>query len=227
MLQTLEGREITSVCHKEDFDALVRRLSNPRADAIRDFLNQRIDRMSTNGKTGLRTFSASGLGRDLTPWPEPLAYLYQQSRDSFGQIAAREAEIEDRAAQWFGLFVWDVIMARPERWVFYDPNLRAADPERDPVGKVYFETAWIEGMEATTNALLSQMRSLGWIVKTFRVNGTVEMHAVHLACKKKPQIARCNDGDGPNEEYRCVCLLAEARGRIGGLKWKPISMSAN
>ena len=26
------------------------------------------------------------------------------------------------------------------------------------------------------------------------------------------EIARCNDGDGPNEQYRCACLLAEACG---------------
>jgi len=67
-------------------------------------------------------------------------------------------------------------------------------------------------MTATIDILLFQTRSLGWIVKTFRVNGTVEMHAVHLACERDPQIARCNDGDGPDEEYRCACLLAEAAG---------------
>jgi hypothetical protein len=67
-------------------------------------------------------------------------------------------------------------------------------------------------MTSTSAAILTQIRSLGWIVKTFRVNGTVELHAVQLACKKKPQIARCNDGDGPDEEYRCARLLAEAVG---------------
>lgn len=56
------------------------------------------------------------------------------------------------------------------------------------------------------------MQSLGWIVKMFRANGTVEMHAVHLAGKHELQIARCNDGDGPDEEYRCACLLASAIG---------------
>jgi hypothetical protein len=59
-----------------------------------------------------------------------------------------------------------------------------------------------------TAAILTQIRSFGWIVKTFRVNGTVEMHAVQLACRKKPEIARCNDGDGRDEGYRCACLLA-------------------
>ncbi len=67
-------------------------------------------------------------------------------------------------------------------------------------------------MSDFAEAIIAQIRSLGWIVKTFRLNDTVEMHAVDLACKKKPQIARCNDGDGPEEEYRCACLLADAVG---------------
>jgi hypothetical protein len=69
-----------------------------------------------------------------------------------------------------------------------------------------------------TDAILFQIRSMNYVVKTFRVNGTVEMHAVDLSCECEPQIARCNDGDGPDEEYRCACLLAEAVGiRIGGI----------
>jgi hypothetical protein len=58
----------------------------------------------------------------------------------------------------------------------------------------------------------SLISSLGWIVKTFRVNGTVEMHAIHLKCQHPPQIARSNDGVCPDDEYRCACLLAEAVG---------------
>jgi len=63
-----------------------------------------------------------------------------------------------------------------------------------------------------TDSILSQIRALGYVVKVFKINGTVEMHAVHLACEREPQIARCNDGDGPEEEYRAACLLAEACG---------------
>ena len=44
------------------------------------------------------------------------------------------------------------------------------------------------------------------------LNGTVEMRAVHLTGENEPQIARCKDGDGPDEEYRCACLLALAVG---------------
>jgi len=67
-------------------------------------------------------------------------------------------------------------------------------------------------------AIVAQIRGLGYIVKTFRVNGNVEMHAVDLECEREPQIARCNDGDGPDEEYRCACLLAGAVGiTVGGI----------
>ena len=62
------------------------------------------------------------------------------------------------------------------------------------------------------DSILRQIRSLGYVVKVFRINGTIEMHAVQLECEAKPQIARCNDGDGPDDEYPAVCLLAEACG---------------
>ena len=63
----------------------------------------------------------------------------------------------------------------------------------------------------TTDALIRQVESLGYVVKTFRVNDTVEMHAVLL----EPDVfhvARCNDGDVFEEMYRCTCLLARACG---------------
>ena len=63
-----------------------------------------------------------------------------------------------------------------------------------------------------TESILSQIRSAGYVVKVFKINGTVEMHAVHLAGKHEPQIARCNDGHGPDEEYCCARLLADAVG---------------
>lgn len=62
-----------------------------------------------------------------------------------------------------------------------------------------------------TAAIIKQIESLGYIVKVFRHNGTVEMHAVSLR-ESESQVSRCNDGDGPDEEYRAACLLAEAVG---------------
>ena len=57
-----------------------------------------------------------------------------------------------------------------------------------------------------TDAILTQIRDMNYVVKVFKINGTVEMHAVDLSCERERQIARCNDGDGPDEEYRCACL---------------------
>jgi hypothetical protein len=64
----------------------------------------------------------------------------------------------------------------------------------------------------TSSAILRQIESLGYVVKVFRINGTVEMHAVELRCEKPPQVSRCNDGDGEEETYRAACLLARAVG---------------
>jgi hypothetical protein len=63
-----------------------------------------------------------------------------------------------------------------------------------------------------TESILAQIRGMGYVVKVFTVNATVEMHAVPLDCKSPPQVARCNDGEGPDEEYRAACLLAHAVG---------------
>jgi hypothetical protein len=61
-----------------------------------------------------------------------------------------------------------------------------------------------------TDSILAQIRAIGNIVKVFTVNGVVEMHAIQLTGENEPQIARCNDGNGPDEEYRAACLLAAA-----------------
>jgi hypothetical protein len=63
-----------------------------------------------------------------------------------------------------------------------------------------------------SRVILNHLRKLGWHVTTHRVNGTVELHAIRLDASADPQVARCNDGDGPEEEYRAACLLAEACG---------------
>ena len=65
-------------------------------------------------------------------------------------------------------------------------------------------------MSAT--AILSHLRGIGYAVSIHRVNGTMEMHAFKLDGSTDPQIARCADGDGPDEEYHAACLLATACG---------------
>ena len=63
-----------------------------------------------------------------------------------------------------------------------------------------------------TSAILNHLRRLGWRISTHKVNGTIEYHAIFACDPDKFQIARCNDGDGPDEEYRAACLLAEVCG---------------
>lgn len=140
MLETIDGKQITSIPHRADFDAAVQRLTDPVANAIRAYLDTVIDALPPDTKTGLRTFNSGHLGSKLSPWPEPLLRLYFLSREFLG-TAAREADVQERAGLWFGLFIWERIMVRDELWAFYDPNLSVSDPNRDPSGKVYFEKA--------------------------------------------------------------------------------------
>ena len=53
--------------------------------------------------------------------------------------SAAEQDVQDRAALIFGLFTWECIMNRDDRWAFYDPNLSPTDPNREIIGKVHFE----------------------------------------------------------------------------------------
>ena len=62
-----------------------------------------------------------------------------------------------------------------------------------------------------TAAILNHLRSIGFIVKEFHVNGVVEFHAVPLD-GSEPQVARCNDVDDDESCYKAACLLAEACG---------------
>lgn len=137
MLSTVDGKPVNAVPHRADFDALLNRLGTPMADSIREYLDSVIDEMDLD-KDGRRTFSSSQLGRELSPWEEPLDTLYHHARVFLG-TSATEDEVQDQAALWFGLFVWECIMNRDESWVYWDPNLSATDVNREPMGKVYFE----------------------------------------------------------------------------------------
>jgi hypothetical protein len=64
----------------------------------------------------------------------------------------------------------------------------------------------------TSEIIIHQLRRLGWHVTRHYVDDTVELHAIKLDGSAEPQIARCNDGDDADEEYRVACLLAEACG---------------
>ena len=138
MLKSIDGSRINRIPHREDFDAVARRLGVDRIEAVRAYLDRIIDEIERDNETGRRTFSSSFLGSQLTPWPQPLASLYDVSREILGQDT-EERHVQDRAALIFGLFIWECIMNRDEEWVFYDPNLSTNDPNREITGKVYFE----------------------------------------------------------------------------------------
>jgi hypothetical protein len=138
MLKAIDGKRITTIPHRKDFEAVGRRLGTERAAQVRAELNRIVDQMKPDLGTGGRTFSSSFLGSELTPWQPPLEYLYNVSREMLGN-SADEQDVQDRAALTFGLFVWDCMMNREEEWMFYDPNLSFNDPNREITGKVYFE----------------------------------------------------------------------------------------
>jgi hypothetical protein len=126
------------VAHQEAFAALVARLGAGRAQAVRSELNRIVERMPPDKESGRRKFNSSHLGSSLTPWEEPLSYLYELASADLGANAPEDL-VQERAALFFGQFVWECIMNRDEKWVFYDPNLSAKDPNRQIVGKSYFE----------------------------------------------------------------------------------------
>jgi hypothetical protein len=140
MLSTLDGKSMspTPRARAEYFEAVKRRLGSKRVTEVRADVGRIIDEMVPDLQTGQRTFSSSFLGSKLTPWPYPIAHLYDEARESLGG-AAEEQDIQDRAALSFGLFIWECMVYRGEQWVFYDPNLSGHDPNREITGKVYFE----------------------------------------------------------------------------------------
>lgn len=64
----------------------------------------------------------------------------------------------------------------------------------------------------STDRIIDQISRLGYVVREFRVNSTVEFHAVPLKGDALPQVARCNDGNDDEAAYKAACLLAEAVG---------------
>jgi hypothetical protein len=139
MLTSMDGRQSNTVPHPDDFAALLRRMGDATANSVRTYLDQIIDRVTPDQGTGRRTFNSTHLGAELMPWPEPLIELYHQSRALLG-TGANENEVQERASWWFGLFVWERLMEREnETWVWYDPNVSSTDPNREPIGKTYFE----------------------------------------------------------------------------------------
>jgi hypothetical protein len=138
MLKSLKGDDVNGVPHHEEFKAVQRKLGTDRLAQVREDIDRIIDEMPPDAQTGHRTFSSSFLGSKLTPWPYPLAHLYDVAREILGK-EADDQDVEVRAGLLFGLCIWECVMSRKEEWVFYDPNLSSQDPNKEIAGKVYFE----------------------------------------------------------------------------------------
>jgi hypothetical protein len=138
VLFTPDGKQIKRVPDAAEFKRAVRLLGAKRTRAIRLALKRLIDEMPPDEKRGARTFSTSQVASQLQPWPYPLAGLY----DIALEIECKEAtgrQVYDRAWLIFGLFVWESIMGRKERWVIPDQVAIASDPLREITTQVYIE----------------------------------------------------------------------------------------
>lgn len=138
MLQSLDGSVITTIPHAAQYRIVVQQLGPSRTQEVRDELVRRVDQMPSNRQRGLRMFNSSYLGSAITPWPFPLAHLYDVARELEGPLADEE-EVQEKAGWFFGQFVWASLIQRTECWVVYDPNLSGWDPNRLRIGKTYFE----------------------------------------------------------------------------------------
>jgi hypothetical protein len=74
-------------------------------------------------------------------------------------------------------------------------------------------------MCGTTAAILDRIQALGYVVSVHHLEqsllgrpGATEMHAVSLTEPHHQHIARCDNGDGPDGEYRVACVLAQMVG---------------
>ena len=138
MLFSSDGKQIKSVPNAAEFERAVRLLGENRTKAIRLALDRLIDEMPPDKKTGVRTFSTSEVASQLQPWPYPLAGLYDIALEIEGKEAIGR-QVYDRAWLILGLFMWECIMGRKEKWVIPDQGSIASDPLRGITEKVYIE----------------------------------------------------------------------------------------
>jgi hypothetical protein len=64
---------------------------------------------------------------------------------------------------------------------------------------------------STADAILHQIKALGYAVSVHRMREYVELHAVHLTGDEIPHVARC-EGDGDDQVYQAACARAEMVG---------------
>jgi hypothetical protein len=139
VLYAPDGKQIKSLPDAAELKRAVRLLGAKRTRAIRQALKSLIDNMPPDKKGGTRTVNTSQLAAQLQPWPYPLAGLYDVALEIEGNKATGR-QIYDRAWLIFGLFVWECIMARKERWVIEEQlAARASDRLQEITKMVYRE----------------------------------------------------------------------------------------
>jgi hypothetical protein len=137
VLFDLNDKQMIQVPHREDFDRLLKQLGPRRVEEVRGDLHQRIFNYPPDLKTGLRVINSSWWGSELEPWPAPLDHLYLVARELEGcthdQELSDDAEkaIQAKAALCWGLFLWEAMIDRPEKWRFCSTE--------GVLGKTYFE----------------------------------------------------------------------------------------
>jgi hypothetical protein len=139
LLFTIDDKPIEDIPRSrvEYFRAVTNWLGDHRTREVQAEFDRIIDELPRDAGTGKRTFSSSFLGSNLSPWAHPLALLYEAATE-MASADASEQEIQEQSGYSFGLFAWECIMNRDERWVVYNPNL-PGDVNNDVMGKVYFE----------------------------------------------------------------------------------------
>jgi hypothetical protein len=138
VLFTPDGKQIKRVPNAAEFKRAVRLLGANRTKAVRLALNRLIDEMPPDKKMGTRTFSSAQIASQLQPWPYPLAGLYDIALEIEGKEATGR-QVYDRAWLIFGLFVWESIMGRKEKWVIPDQGAIASDQIREITTQIYIE----------------------------------------------------------------------------------------
>jgi hypothetical protein len=139
LLFSIDGERIFEIPPKRRafLNSVSHDLGQERTEEVRAELNRLIDGLRPQDQTGHRTVNASYLGSDLTPWPYPLAHLYDIAMTMAAENTPEE-EIQEQASFSFGLLLWECMINREDCWTVYDPNLRG-DPNREVIGKTYYE----------------------------------------------------------------------------------------
>lgn len=138
MLFTSAGKQIKRIPDAAEFKRAIRLLGARRTKGVRHAVYRLIDEMPPDKKISARTFSSAQVVSELEPWPYPLASLYDIALEIEGNEATGR-QVYDRAGLIFGLFMWECLMARKERWVILDQGSTASEPTREIAEQVYIE----------------------------------------------------------------------------------------